>query len=196
MRLFLLLLCILAVALVANAIFRPSTLTDHRTHSYGKAAIGGDFTLTDTHGHTVRSSDFQGKALLVYMGYSHCPDICPATLATMSQALTLLGDKSTHAVFVFITLDPERDTPQVLSQFLSQFDPRIIGLTGSPEAIAQAAKAYKVFYAKVAPNATGNYPISHSGFLYLMDKQGDYVTHFGTNVTAQQIASAVKQIIR
>jgi protein SCO1 len=159
---------------------------------YGEARIGGAFALTDTHGKTVRDTDFRGRLMLVYMGYSHCPDICPMTLARMSEALKTLGSDASGIAVIFITLDPGRDTPQALGSFLSAFDPRIIGLTGSAQAIDGVAKAYKAFYKK-SPTPGGNYLVDHSGFLYLMDGQGKYIRHFESDVKAAELAEVIRR---
>jgi cytochrome oxidase Cu insertion factor (SCO1/SenC/PrrC family) len=132
--------------------------------SYGEAQIGGAFTLTGTHGQRVKDSDFRGKPMLVYMGYSNCPDICPMTLSVMGETLKLLGPDAGRVAVTFITLDPERDTPEVLGQYLSHFDPRIIGLTGSKEAITGVAKAYKTYFARAKTPDPAHYLVDHSGF--------------------------------
>jgi len=185
----LLLLCISAIATVA--FWQQSS----SGHAYGKANIGGGFQLVDTTGHQTMEADFRGRMMLVYMGYSYCPDVCPMTLSTMSETLKLLGPDANKVAAIFITLDPERDTPQVLHTYLAHFDKRIIGLTGSKEAIKSAAEAYKAYYAKSSPPNTGSYLVDHSGFLYLMDKEGKYVTHFGPDVKAEDVATAIRKLL-
>lgn len=114
----------------------------------GAAQVGGAFTLTDQLGQTVRDSDFRGKLMLVFFGYTHCPDVCPLTVAALSQALKLLGDRADKVVPVFITVDPRRDSPRVIKAYLANFDQRIVGLTGTPEQIKPVAAAYRAFYAR------------------------------------------------
>lgn len=160
--------------------------------SQGEAQIGGDFTLTDTHGKTVSDKDFHGRPLLVYMGYSHCPDICPMTLGVMSETLKALGPDADKVTMIFISLDPERDTPQALGDYLKAFDGRITGLTGSAEQVEHAASVYRVVHEKSAENA-GNYQIDHSGFLYLMDRQGKYAAHFDTNVKVPELTQKIRE---
>ena len=117
--------------------------------SSGTALVGGPFSLVGADGKTVTDADFRGRYMLVFFGFTHCPDICPAELQVIAQALDKLGDKAKKVVPVFITLDPERDTPQAMADYVKSFGPNFVGLTGSPEAIAAAAKAYRVAYAKV-----------------------------------------------
>jgi protein SCO1/2 len=165
---------------------------DHGPQGYGEARIGGSFALTDTLGRTVTDTDFRGKLMLVYMGYSHCPDICPMTLSVMGDALKNLGKDADKVAAMFISLDPERDTPQVLGRYLAAFDPRIIGLTGNKEAIDDVARAYAAYYKKVETPNAGAYLVDHSGFLYLMDRQGKYIAHYGPDVKAQDLARAIR----
>ena len=117
--------------------------------SSGTALVGGPFSLVGTDGKTVTDADFRGRYMLIFFGFTHCPDICPAELQVIAQALDKLGDKGKKVVPVFVTLDPERDTPQVMGEYVKSFGPNFVGLTGSPEAIAAAAKSYRVAYAKV-----------------------------------------------
>ena len=139
-------------------------------------AIGGPFRLTGADGQSVSDRDFRGKWLLVYFGYTHCPDICPTTLADISQTLGLLGADGVQIQPLFISIDPERDTPQVVDEFVKKFDDRIIGLAGTPSEIAAAAKAYRVFYVKKEGTDAGNYLMEHTAFVYVMGPDGRYVT--------------------
>ena len=139
-------------------------------------AIGGPFRLTGADGQSVSDRDFRGKWLLVYFGYTHCPDICPTTLADISQTLDLLGADATRVQSLFISIDPERDTPQIVGDYVKGFDDRIIGLAGTPSEIAAAAKAYRVFYAKKEGTSAGNYLMEHTAFVYVVGPDGRYVT--------------------
>jgi len=139
-------------------------------------AIGGSFQLTGADGKSVSDRDFRGKWLLVYFGYTHCPDICPTTLVEISQTLKLLGDDAARIQPLFISIDPERDTPQIVGEYVKAFDDRIIGLAGTPEEVATAAKAYRVFYAKQEGADAGNYLMQHTAFVYVMGPDGRYVT--------------------
>lgn len=142
----------------------------------GVAAIGGPFTLTDQDGKPATEAMLKGKTSLVFFGYTHCPDVCPTTLSAMSQMFQALGpDKPAQGIFV--TVDPERDTPAVLKDYVSNFDPRIHALTGSPEAVKAVERAYKV-YAKKAPGANGDYSMDHTAVVYLMGKDGRFINAF------------------
>jgi protein SCO1/2 len=135
--------------------------------------IGGPFTLTAADGKTLTDADLKGRPFLVYFGYTHCPDVCPTTLAEISDALRRMPDKPIRALFV--TVDPERDTPAAMGDYVSSFDPRIIGLSGSPEEIAAIEKGYRVYARKGPPRADGDYSMDHSSVVYLMDKNGAFV---------------------
>ena len=145
----------------------------------GKALVGGPFSLTDSSGKHVTDKDFRGRNMLVFFGFTSCPDICPASLQLMSTVLDKLGPKADRITPIFITIDPERDTAPKLNEYVKHFSSRIVGLTGTPEEIAAAAKAYRVYYNKVPNKAVpGDYTMDHTGIIYLMDVNGDYVTHF------------------
>ena len=156
-----------------------------RVQSSGKALVGGPFTLVDASGKTVTDQDFRGRYMLIFFGFTHCPDICPAELQVMAGALDQLGDKAKKVVPIFITLDPERDTPEAVGAYVKNFGPNIVGLTGSMDAVAVAAKAYRVSFSKFQDQNSGeNYTIDHSALAYLMGTDGEYITHipYGTSV--------------
>jgi protein SCO1/2 len=141
------------------------------------AAIGGPFRLTDQNGRTVTDQDFKGRPFLVFFGFTHCPDVCPTTLFEVSEILRKLGADGDRVRALFITVDPERDTPDKMKEYLSSFDPRLTGLTGDPEAVAAVAKAYRVYFKKV-PLDQGGYTMDHTAIVYLMDKDGRFVAPF------------------
>jgi protein SCO1/2 len=142
-------------------------------------AIGGAFALTAGNGQVMTDRDFRGKWLLIYFGYTHCPDICPTTLAEVSETATMLGPLAAKVQPVFITIDPERDDPGAVGTFVDAIDDRIIGLTGTPAQIASVAKEYHVYYAKSpAPGAEGDYGMDHTAFVYVMGPDGKYLTLF------------------
>jgi protein SCO1 len=164
--------------------------------SSGTALIGGPFSLVGTDGKPVTDRDFRGRYMLIFFGFTHCPDICPAELQVTAQALDQLGDKTKKVVPIFITLDPERDTPEAMANYVKSFGPNFVGLTGSPEAIAAAAKAYRVSYAKVEnKNSPGDYSVDHSALVYLMDPEGRYVTHFSYGLSADQMAEKLGKLL-
>jgi protein SCO1/2 len=157
--------------------------------SSGAALIGGPFSLVGGDGKPVTDRDFRGRYMLIFFGFTHCPDICPAELQVVAQALEQLGDKAKKVVPIVITLDPERDTPEAMANYVKSFGPNFVGLTGSPEAIAAAAKAYRVAYSKVEnKESAGDYSVDHSALVYLMDPEGRYVTHFSYGLSADQMA--------
>lgn len=141
---------------------------------YGRGSVGGPFTLTDASGRQRSDSDFRGKLMIVYFGYSYCPDICPADLMAITQALDDLGPAAKEVQPLFVTIDPERDT-RILGEYMAAFHPSFVGLTGSAEDVRRVANSYKAFYAKgpVAPD--GSYPIDHAGVIYLMGRNGEYL---------------------
>ena len=162
----------------------------------GKALIGGPFALTDQNGKTVTDQDFRGRFMLVFFGFTHCPDICPAELQVMSRSLDALGPKAEEVVPIFITLDPERDTPEVMGAYVKNFGARFLGLTGSPEAIAAVAKAYRIAYSKFQEDpASSDYSIDHSALGYLMGKDGEYVTHFAYGTPPDKMAEGLKRYL-
>lgn len=162
----------------------------------GKALIGGPFTLIDQTGKTVTDQDFRGRYMLVFFGFTHCPDICPAELQVMSASLDDLGPKGEQVVPIFITLDPERDTQQAMAEYVKNFGSRFVGLTGSPEAIAAAAKAYRVAYSKFQQDKTkSDYSIDHSALVYLMGKDGEYITHFAYGTPAAKISDTLRRYL-
>src|SRR5882672_6659536 len=157
-------------------------------------AIGGPFRLVDQNGKTVSDADLKGKWQLVFFGYTHCPDACPTALNEIALALDQLGEKRGEIEIVFITVDPERDTPEVMKSYVQSFDAPIIALTGSPDAVAQAAKAYRVYYAK-HPRADGEYDMDHSAVIYLMNPEGRFTATFTPDSTAEAIAARLQKLL-
>lgn len=159
----------------------------------GVPAIGGPFALVDQNGETRTAKDFRGQYMLVYFGYTYCPDVCPTTLQDMVQALDMLGARAKRVTPVFITVDPARDTPEHLRQYAAQFSPRLVALTGSRKAIAEAAKAYHVYYAKSGEG--DDYLMDHSSFIYLMGPDGRYVAHFAHGISPAKMARRIESFI-
>jgi protein SCO1/2 len=162
----------------------------------GTAQVGGPFSLTDHTGRRVTAETYKGKVLVVFFGFTHCPDICPSGLQVVSAALDKLGPKAEDVVPLFVTLDPERDTPQQLALYLKSFHPRLVGLTGTAEETAAAARAYRVYFRKVADEKEPTqYTLDHTSIVYVMGRDGRYVSH-ATHATpvdrlAEQIAKAL-----
>ncbi len=162
----------------------------------GKALIGGSFALTDHSGKKVTDEDFRGRYMLVFFGFTNCPDICPAGLQLIAAALDKVGPKSANVTPVFISVDPERDTAEKLGAYVKNFSDRIVGLTGTPEEIAAVAKAYRVFYEK-APNerAPADYGMNHTSIIYLMGPDGSYVTHFTPTTSVDAMAEKLSGLL-
>jgi protein SCO1 len=163
----------------------------------GTALIGGPFTLVGRDGKPVTDRAFRGKYMLIFFGFTHCPDICPAELQVMSAALDELGPKANEIIPIFITLDPERDTPPVVTGYVMNFSPRFVGLTGSPEQIAEAAKAYRVTYSKFQEEGAkpDDYSIDHLALVFLMGKDGEYLTHFAYGTPAAKMAETLRRYL-
>src|ERR1700737_166299 len=158
------------------------------------AAVGGPFRLIDANGQTVRDADLKGRPFLVFFGFTHCPDVCPTTLFEVSEILRTLGRDSDRTRALFITVDPERDTPAVMKDYLSSFDPHLSGLTGDPAAIATVAKAYRVYYKKV-PLDGGEYTMDHTAIVYLMDKEGRFVSPFSLKRGTEAAAADLRRYL-
>lgn len=159
----------------------------------GQVSIGGPFTLTDQDGRTVSDKDFAGKLMLVYFGFTNCPDICPTGLQTIAIAMDSLGGDAARVQPILISVDPERDTPAVMKDYVQAFHERLIGLTGTPEQIAKVAREYRVYYQKVPLKESSlGYSVDHSGFIYLMDGQGRYLTHFRHDVAPDEMAKRIR----
>lgn len=156
------------------------------------AAIGGPFRLTDQNGQPFSDQDLRGKSFLVFFGFTHCPDVCPTTLFEISEIMRKLGSEADHTAALFITVDPERDTPGAMKDYLSSFDPHIHGLTGDPAAVAAVAKAYRVYYKKV-PLEGNDYTMDHTAIVYLMDKDGRFVSPFNMKRTAEVAAADLRK---
>ena len=158
----------------------------------GGVSMGGPFTLVNTAGETVTEASFRGRWMLVYFGYTFCPDVCPTELQTMSAALDRLGPLAAGVVPVFITIDPERDTVAALAEYTKLFDERLVGLTGSKEQIAAAAKSYRVYYARAKAKDASDYLMDHSSFIYLVGPDGGFRALFRQGVGVQDLADAIK----
>lgn len=156
--------------------------------------VGGPFSLMDVDGRTVTDRDLLGKPTLIYFGFTYCPEICPTTLTDIGQWLEKLGPKAARLNVIFITVDPQRDTAPQLKRYLSNFDPRIRGLTGSPEAIAATAKAYRIYYSKV-PLEGGEYTVDHSTAVYLFDRRGEFVGPIGYGSSPDQALERLKAVL-
>lgn len=180
-----LVLCFSLVLLASGRLSAPSATQT--------AAIGGPFRLTDQNGGTVTEQNLKGAPFLVFFGFTHCPEVCPTTLFELSEILRKLGPDGKRVRVVFITIDPERDTPAALKDYLSSFDPRMLALTGDPAEIAAVAKAYRVYYKKVPLEQ--DYTIDHTAIVYLMDKEGRFVSPFSLKRTTEAAAADLRRYL-
>jgi cytochrome oxidase Cu insertion factor (SCO1/SenC/PrrC family) len=160
---------------------------------YGRGTVGGPFTLTDHSGRKRSDAEFRGRLMIVYFGYTFCPDVCPADLMAITQALDQLGDAAGGIQPIFITIDPERDTTKVLGEYIAAFHKSFIGLTGSPEQIRKVANAYKAFYAKVPSERPGEYAIDHTGVIYLMGRDGEYLGFMPPQTSPERLTEILRQ---
>jgi protein SCO1/2 len=160
---------------------------------WNREPVGGPFELIDHAGKPRTERDFRGKLMLVYFGFTYCPDICPTDLQAIGLALDKLGAEAERVQPLFITVDPERDTAQHLAEYVPMFHPRLIGLTGSADAIRKAADAYKVYYAKVdLGKDPSDYTVDHTAFIYLMDRDGNYLGFFPPGTTADRMVEIIR----
>lgn len=200
MRNALIVIVLVAAALSAGLYFfspefNRSRLPEER--SSGEVAIGGSFTLTDQNGNRVSDTQFRGKYMLVFFGFTSCPSICPVGMATLTQAMEQLGDNASKLQPIFITVDPETDTPAQMKKYLANFHPSIIGLTGTLEEIEAAQSAYKVYASKLADkDMTGGYNVDHSGYVYLMGKDGKYLQHFTYDAEPKKLVKDIREAMR
>ncbi|MCB1433238.1 MAG: SCO family protein [Alphaproteobacteria bacterium] len=157
----------------------------------GEALVGGPFTLVDQTGKSITDKDFRGKYMLIFFGYTYCPDVCPTELQVMMAAIDTLGPRAAEVQPIFITIDPDRDTPEVMQSYVENFGPSLVGLTGTAEQIAQVAKAYRVYYAKSGNTKTQDYLMDHSSIIYLMGPDGLFVKHFTYTTDAAALAEGI-----
>jgi cytochrome oxidase Cu insertion factor (SCO1/SenC/PrrC family) len=192
---------VIAVAFLFIALATPALAQDAPKRSanelmdavmWGKEPIGGPFRLTDQEGRIRTEADFRGKLLLVYFGFTYCPDICPTDLQAMGLALDQLGAAAEAVQPLFITLDPARDTREHLADYVKLFHPRMLGLTGEQRAIDAAAAAYRVHHARVATQDGSDYTIDHSAFVYLMGRNGEFLGFFPPGTAPERMAAAIR----
>jgi cytochrome oxidase Cu insertion factor (SCO1/SenC/PrrC family) len=162
----------------------------------GTALVGGPFVMVNHKGEAVTERTYLGKPMLLFFGFTYCPDVCPTELQVMAAALTELGKTGQDIQPIFVTVDPERDTPDVMAAYVSNFGDRFIGLTGTPTQVAEMAQVYKVFYAKVEnKDDPKNYQMDHSAIIYLMGSDGKFLKHFSYSTDAKALAEGLKQAL-
>ena len=158
------------------------------------AAIGGPFQLTDQSGQTVTDQSLKGRPTLIFFGYTHCPDVCPTTLFEMSEVLKAMGADADRVNAYFVSVDPERDDVGTIKSYLSSFDPHLKGLTGPPAAVADVLREYRV-YARKVPSKDGDYTMDHTALIYLMDRDGRFVSPFNLNRKPEEAATDLKRYL-
>ena len=184
----------LAGLLLVGILLAGGLVWDRYQGASSTTKIGGPFELVDAQsGKTVTDQSYKGKWLLIYFGYTHCPDACPTALNDLSLALDKLGDKRRDMAPLFITIDPERDTADVMKDYAASFAPDIVGLTGSTDQIAKAEKEYRVYAAK-HPTKDGGYDMDHSSIIYVMDPSGRFVTNFTHETDPDQMAAKLMSL--
>ena len=189
----------LAVALLWRRELAPPSASRLALETAGAVgpAIGGSFNLVDHNGRTVSAGDFRGRFMLVYFGYTYCPDVCPTTLTTMADAIDILDGDGESVVPVFITVDPERDTPGHLKMYVNYFHPRLVGLTGTAQSVAAAAKAYRIYYAKAPADGApaDDYLVDHLSFVFLMGPDGAFRAHFEHGISPDAMAKRIREYL-
>lgn len=159
------------------------------------SAVGGPFKLVDQNNKPITDQDFKGRPWLVFFGYTHCPDVCPTTLFEVSEMFRAMGKDADRTAALFITVDPERDTPAVMKDYLSSFDPRLMAATGDRASIEAAEKAYRVYAKKIPTGKGDDYTMDHTAMVYLMDKQGRFIAPFNLKRTPEEAAADLKKYL-
>jgi len=177
--------------IIGGVVYQQLWLDDSTT----APAVGGAFSLIDQNGAPRHDSDFRGKVMLVYFGYTYCPDACPATLQAISETLDLLGDKAARVQPLFISVDPQRDTPEQLKSYAANFHPTLIALTGAPDQLQKVEKEYHVYVAKVPQSGSDDYLIDHSSIIYVMGTDGRYLGQIPTGLPPKVMASTIQRFL-
>lgn len=193
-RVFVLAVCLLSAILAGTVV--GGYLLWSRDDKGAAAMIGGPFTLIDQTGSVFTDEDLEGKWSLIYFGYTYCPDVCPTSLSVMTLALDSLDPETAAKITpVFVSVDPERDTVKQLALYHQSFHPSFVMLTGEPDKVREAAKAYRVYYRKAETEGATEYLMDHSSITYLMNPDGEYVTHFAHDATAESMAETLRKTV-
>jgi cytochrome oxidase Cu insertion factor (SCO1/SenC/PrrC family) len=191
---------LLVVALIAGMFLwqlgapRQVAAPQSTTVSTGTADVGGSFSLVDQNGERRSDEDFRGRYMLVFFGFTYCPDVCPTTLAILKAALDEIGPLADEVTPILISVDPERDTPEMLKPYLSAFSPRYVGLTGTREEVDEAVRAYRAYY-DIIESDDGEYTVNHSSVIYLMDRDGLFLTNYSLEMGPDAIAADLRSRI-
>jgi len=195
-RIILTVVCLTLAGGLAWAAFKAPRPQGATVSSYGKADVGGPFRMVDQNGRPVNESLLEGKWSAVFFGFTYCPDVCPTTLQSLAAAKERLGRKGENLQFVFVSVDPERDTPEKLKAYLDSdaFPKGVVGLTGTPEQVAATAKAYRVWFQKEGEGA--DYLVNHSGYVYLMNPKGEFSRILSAELAPDELAEQVQKAMR
>ncbi|WP_025899973.1 SCO family protein [Sneathiella glossodoripedis] len=186
---------VIAAFIIANEMFGERIQGTSRT-IVGAPQIGGPFTLVNEDGQQVTEEDFKGKLMLVFFGYTFCPDVCPTELNVFSEVMEALGEDAENVVPVFITVDPDRDTAEVIKEYTDAFHPSIIGLTGTPEQITHVKKQYRAYGQAVEKEKDPEfYLVDHTSFTYLMGRDGEMITVFSYGTKAEEIVANIEKLL-
>lgn len=196
LRILILVLVVLGIGALAFAVvgggFKGATQqkqSANQSTTKGRASVGGPFKLLDKDGNEVTDWTFRGKYMLVYFGYTFCPDVCPTALSEMADTMDLLTPAQRDLIVpIFISVDPKRDTPQVVGQYVTHFHETLVGLSGTVEGVTAAAKVYRAYFSLGDPDEDGNYPVDHTSYTYLMGPDGQFITAFRHATPAKDIA--------
>ena len=195
----LLLLAVAGLGLAASLTLFGNGDGSGKTASTGRALVGGPFQLVNQLGETVTEATYKGRYTLVYFGYTFCPDVCPEGLQTIGSALDIFeekGGKLDRIVPIFVTVDPERDTPEIMKEYVSNFHPSLQGLSGTVAQMSDAAKAYRIYWAKVKdPDSSAEYLMDHTSLTYLMGPDGEYLSHFSHNISVEKMAERLIAVV-
>ena len=184
-----------AAALVASAVVGCGGPTAYSGIDITGADYATGFSLTDHHGQTRTLADFRGKAVVIFFGFTQCPDVCPTSLAELAQARQLLGEQGERLQGLFISVDPERDTPEIMREYMASFDPSFLALYAAPDALPELAKSFKVYYKKVEGSTPTSYTMDHSAGSYVYDSQGRIRLYHRYGSGAQALADDVKKLL-
>ncbi|HEY4114026.1 MAG TPA: SCO family protein [Rhizomicrobium sp.] len=181
-----------AACILGGSLWHASERLEARVVTVGEPQVGGPFALLDGNGDTRTDRDFRGRWMMIYFGYTHCPDVCPTTLSLMSAVMDRLGGRASRVAPIFISVDPLRDTPAVMKQYLSSFGARFIGLTGPRSHVASVASEYRVYFRR-RPLPGGDYAVDHSSVIYLMDPNGKFAADYNNSQSPDEIAADLKK---